>query len=105
MKSVWTAILAAAIGLGTVVPSVAHADGENERVVSMDQIPAPARAALLREAKGTPIQRVEVETENGKTVYEGVVKQGDQKMGITVDEQGNVLGHHSETNEEKREHK
>jgi uncharacterized membrane protein YkoI len=96
-------ILAAVLGLGAVAPSVAQAD-ENEKVVSIDKIPAPAKAAIEREAKGAPIRRVEVEAKNGKTVYEGVIQQGDKDIGIVVDAQGKVLGHHDEKNE-KDEHK
>jgi uncharacterized membrane protein YkoI len=100
MRAIWSILLAATMSLGAAVPSVAHAD-EKEKVVSIDQIPAPARAALIREAKGAPIRRVEVETEKGKTVYEGVIQQGDDLIGITVDAQGNVLGRHSEKGEHK----
>jgi uncharacterized membrane protein YkoI len=103
MKPVYSMFLAAVLGLGTVAPSVAQAD-EHEKVVTMDEIPAPAKAALLREAKGAPIQRVEEETKNGKKVYEGVIQEGDKETGILVDAQGKVLGHHAEKNE-KDEHK
>jgi len=99
MKAAW-AILLAAITVGATVPSIAQAD-EKEKIVSLDQIPAPARQSLLREAKGAAIQRVEVESEKGKTVYEGVIKQGDDMIGIVVDAQGTVLGRHSEKNEKK----
>src|SRR3954469_16659688 len=99
MKAAW-AVLFAVMTAGATMPSVAQAD-EDEKVVSLDQIPAPARQSLIREAKGAPIQRVEVEKAKGKTVYEGVIKQGDDMIGITVDAQGNVLGRHSEKNEKK----
>jgi uncharacterized membrane protein YkoI len=100
----YAAILAAVLGLGTVAPSMAQADEKDEKVVSIDQIPRPAKDALMREAKGAPIERVEKESKDGKTVYEGVVKQGDKDVGIVVDAQGKVLGHHDEK-KEKDEHK
>lgn len=100
MKFKWIAGLVVAMGLGMAVPTVVRAD-EDERVVSIDDIPAPARTALLREAKGAPIRRVEVETEHGKTVYEGVILQGNDEVGITVDAKGNVLGRHLEKKEGK----
>jgi len=102
MKAAW-AVLFAVMTAGATLPSVASAD-EDEKVVSLDQIPAPARNTLIREAKGAPIVRVEMEKNKGKTIYEGVVKQGDDLIGINVDAQGNVLGRHSEKNE-KGEHK
>ena len=53
---------------------------------------------------GAVAEAVEVESRKGKAVYEGVVKQGDDLIGIEVDANGNVLGRHSEKNE-KDEHK
>jgi uncharacterized membrane protein YkoI len=96
----WIATFATVIGLGAAVSQGARADEKQEKIVSIDQIPAPARTALLSEAKGEPIRRVEIEMENGRSVYEGVVQKGSEEMGITVDAQGRVLGHHSE----KKEH-
>lgn len=80
--------------------SIAQGD-EDEKVVSIDQIPAPARASLVREAKGDAIVRVEVENHKGGAVYEGVVKHGDDMIGITVNADGKVLGRHSEKHEHK----
>jgi hypothetical protein len=102
MKKAWAMAFAIAIA-GTTMSSIASADGD-EKVVSIDQIPAPARASLVREAKGDPIVRVELENRKGKTTYEGVVKHGDDLIGINVDADGKVLGRHSEKNE-KEEHK
>lgn len=102
MKAAWAAAFALAIA-GTTMTSAVRAD-EDEKVVSLDQIPAPAKASLVREAKGDPIVRVEVESHKGKTIYEGVVKHGDDLIGINVDADGKVLGRHSEKSE-KGEHK
>lgn len=76
---------------------------KNEKTVKLSDIPAPARQALTREAKGSPIQRVEQEQQHGQTVYEGVIKQGNEQVGITVDAQGKVLGRHSETGEHSQQ--
>jgi len=95
-----------------VTPSVSAAthafanDNEHqkeEKVVKLADIPAPARQALTREAKGAPIQRVEQENQHGQTVYEGVIKQGKEQVGITVDAEGKVLGRHSETGEHSQQ--
>jgi uncharacterized membrane protein YkoI len=90
-------------GAMTLAPSNAGADEGKEKVVSLDQIPAAARTGLLREAAGAPIQKVEQETERGKTVYEGHVKKGNDVIGIVVDADGKLVGKHPEK-DEKGEH-
>ncbi len=72
---------------------------QNEKRVSLDSIPAPARDALKREAGGATILGVEQETENGKTVYEGTIKEGNDTVGISVDANGNLVSRHSESKE------
>jgi hypothetical protein len=101
MKSVWTAILVAMVGLGAAAPGVAqaHEHGEHEKVISIDQIPPAAKAGLLREAKGAPIRRVEMEKKGDATVYEGVVPSENGEVGIMVDADGKMLGRHAEKNE------
>jgi hypothetical protein len=84
----------------TLLPAVASAHG-NEKIVKMEEIPAPARESLMREAKGAPIVRVGMEDRKGKTIYEGFVKNGNDMMGIDVDAQGNVLGRHPEKGEKE----
>jgi uncharacterized membrane protein YkoI len=82
-------------------PNQTHEKGEEkgEKTVSIDSIPAAARDALRREAGNAPIQTVEQETENGQTVYEGLVQQGNQVIGISVDANGKLISKHSETQE------
>jgi hypothetical protein len=77
----------------------AFADEENEHVVSLSDIPAPAREGLLREAKGAPITKVEEAQKGGQKLYEGHVKQNDEEIGIVVDASGNLVDRHSEKNE------
>jgi len=106
----WTWMLALALG-GTsfALTSAARADDENEqneKVVSLDQVPAPARTTILRQAAGAPILKVEQETERGKTVYEAHVNKGGEEIGITVNPDGTLVGTHpekSEKNENKRQ--
>jgi len=84
----------------TVLADETHEKAEkDEKVVKLSDIPAPARQTILKEAKGAPIVRVEQEKENGRTTYEGVVKQGKEEIGIVVDAKGTLLGKHSETSE------
>jgi len=97
----------AASSVPMAATSFAHGEktekGEKyEKTVKLEEIPAPAREAILREAKGAPVQRVEEEKEKGKTVYEGVIKQGNEEVGILVDAKGKFMGKHSETKEHEK---
>lgn len=91
-------LLIAAMAAPTI-PGVASANEEHEKTVKLEDIPAPARDRLLKEAKGAPFLRVEEEQKHGKTVYEGVIKQGKEEVGIVVDAKGAYMGKHSEKNE------
>ena len=83
LRSLW---LVAALGAPLVSVATTASAGENhEHVVKLSDIPAPAREALEREAKGAPIQKVEVEHEGGLTLYEGHVKHEAGEVGIVVD--------------------
>ena len=53
----------------------------------------------LREAKGAPILKVEIEKQGGRNVYEAHVRQGKEEIGIVVDAKGTLLGKHSEKDE------
>jgi hypothetical protein len=92
------AVTAAAVG----VASTAQADEnkEHETPISMDQVPAPARATLQREAAGGQIVEVVQETnESGKQVYEARVRKGGELQGIEVDASGKVVKRENEKNE------
>ena len=71
-------------------------DGGKEVKMRLDDVPAPAREALEREAAGATITSVEREQEHGKTVYEATINSGGTKREIEVDEQGNVLPEEAE---------
>ena len=79
--------------------TTAFADEGKEKVVKISDIPAPARETILREANGAPVLKVEVEKEKGRTVYEGVIRQGKDEIGIVVDAKGALIGKHSEKGE------
>lgn len=96
-------LIAALVAPAVPLAGTASAEEGKEKVVKLDDIPAPARQTLVKMAKGAPILRVEVEHEKGKTVYEGVIKEGKDEVGIVVDAKGNYIGKHSEKNE-KEEH-
>jgi uncharacterized membrane protein YkoI len=98
------AVLFCCAALSGAMPlALSSASGEEgkEKEVSLDEIPAAARKGLLREAAGVPIEKVELETARGKTVYEGQVRKGSDAIGIVVDADGKLVGKHSEKDESK----
>jgi uncharacterized membrane protein YkoI len=67
-----------------------HHDGDGH--LSLDSIPAAARAAIERESAGGRVHDIDRETKDGKTVYEAEVDTADGKeREIKVSEDGTVL--------------
>jgi uncharacterized membrane protein YkoI len=93
-------LLIATLAISAVpVATSIRAEEEHEKVVKLADIPAPARQTILREAKGAPILKVEVEKQGGRDVYEAHIRQGKDEIGIVVDAKGTLLGKHSEKDE------
>jgi uncharacterized membrane protein YkoI len=69
---------------------------DSEREVSLAEVPDAVRATLLAQAQGNPIKEIEVETENGQTVYEAEVIAGGQTVDIAVAADGTFLGQETE---------
>ena len=85
------ALAASAISCVATVP--AEEEDQSERAVSIGEIPAPARAAILRHASGGRLMRVQEETgKNGEAVYAGhIVDHAGVRLTIRVNAAGNVL--------------
>jgi hypothetical protein len=62
--------------------------GEN---VSIDQLPAPAKAAVEREAAGGQIREISKETERGKTSYEVKIAKGGHESTFRIAADGTPL--------------
>jgi len=60
-------------------------EDEDEERVSLDDVPKAVRAALLKYAKGAEIEKIERDTEDGKTVYEAAIE-------LRMSPEGKVLG-------------
>lgn len=101
----WVLAVALATASVPVASTIVHADEkgekEKEKTIKLDEVPAPARQTLVREAGGSPIIKVEKETENGRVLYEAHVKKGDDVLGIRVDAAGKLVDKHSEKHEKK----
>ena len=63
----------------------------NEVPVTLDKIPAPAAAALTKQAAGAKIQGISQEAEGKKTVYEATLKSRAGVREVTVDQKGNLV--------------
>ena len=97
-------LLGAALTTTLPVATTAVAGEGHEKSVKLEDIPAPARQTILKEAKGAPILKVEEEHKHGKTLYEASVQQGKDEMGIVVDAKGKLVGKHSEKAENHAKH-
>lgn len=78
-----------ALGVGTVaVQRMADDDIE----VSIDAVPPAVRATILAQAQGNTVREIEMDTENGVTVYEAEVIIDGQETDILVAADGKLLG-------------
>jgi uncharacterized membrane protein YkoI len=72
---------------------------DNEVEMSIDDVPAAARAAILAQAQSNAIREVVMETENGAAVYEAEVVIGGKEVDIRVAADGAVLGQEADDEE------
>jgi hypothetical protein len=85
----------AASAISSVATVQAAEQSENERPVSIDEIPAPARDAILRHrGAGTLMAVVEDTGQGGEPEYGARIYFGSYKLIIWVDAAGNILGLH-----------
>jgi hypothetical protein len=81
----------AALAISSVATVQAKEDNEKQGPVSIDEIPAPAREAILgRVGAGTLMEVVEKTGQNGP-VYKGRINRGPYYLFVTVDAAGNIL--------------
>jgi uncharacterized membrane protein YkoI len=90
------AVVCLALCIGAVATRQAL-NGETE--VSIDQVPAAVKATFDAEAKGGTIGEIEMETEDGKTVYEADVIINGREVEIQVAPDGTLLGKKTEDDE------
>ena len=65
-------------------------DAQQEKRISIDQVPETVRATLL--SQGGTIEGIEMEAENGQTIYEADVIVGGQKVEMKVAADGSLIG-------------
>jgi uncharacterized membrane protein YkoI len=103
VKKYWKLIVVIVVaGLALCIGAVATKQiAEQEQEVSIDQVPEAVKATILAEAKGGTIQEIEMETENGQTVYEAEVIIDGQETDIEVAANGTLLGKEAENDDDE----
>ncbi len=107
MRQVIGIVAAVAMVFGSAFSPVAvqaadtkEKDGQQ---LTMDQVPAPVKATLEREAKGGTVGQVTKETEKGKTFYEAQIMKNGKERYVHVAMDGKVLKRESAKKEQKEE--
>jgi len=89
MKIRWALIGVMALGLGC---HESHEGSEKDEVkMTLSETPPAVREGLTREAGGAPIDKVDKEMKDGKTIYEIDVKSNGKTWEIQVDENGKLV--------------
>ena len=91
--------VATALTLGAWIP--AYAEEENEQTVKMSDLPAAVQTTIKDKAGSNEIEKIEKKTEEGKTVYEAVVKKNGKEWSIEVNENGKFLKEYEESKEKE----
>jgi len=72
--------------------SISLAGKKTEKDVTIDQVPAAVKAAILKEAGSNTIEEIEEVSKDGKVIYyEAEWKSGGKEIEITVDPKGKLL--------------
>jgi uncharacterized membrane protein YkoI len=74
---------------------------EQEKAVSIDQVPPAVKATLL--AQGGTIEEIEVHMENGRTVYEADVLIGGQQLEVKVAADGSLISQEADDENHEQE--
>lgn len=74
---------------------------ENEVVVSIDQVPDAVKATIMTKAQGGDVKKIELESKDGKAIYEAEVMIDGQKLEFKVAPDGAVLSGRTETDDDK----
>jgi len=75
-------------------------DGEREVKVTLDQVPAAVKAAILKAAGGAKIKEIEKEVKKGKVVYEAEFVADGKEIEIKVAPDGKLLGRKVEADDD-----
>jgi hypothetical protein len=102
MRYVLAIVMASAVMFGALAASPVLAGSGGEKV-SMEQVPAPVKATIEKEAKGAGVADVTKETKDGKMYYEAQIKQKGLDRYVQISPDGKVLKRLSSKEEAKEE--
>ncbi|MBL8877824.1 MAG: hypothetical protein JNG88_01790 [Phycisphaerales bacterium] len=90
-------VVISAIGL------IAWAQNAQDGPLTLDKLPAAVRATVQKETAGGEIKEIEVETHNGKTVYEVDFIRDGKKHEITISADGTLMSNSGDDDDPKPE--
>ena len=108
MRSRFTLVLIASLGLVGCTNMNGESKKEEEHEgdevkMALADVPAPVQATLKREAAGATIDKVDKETDDGKTIYETDVMVNGKNWEIKVASDGTLIS--KKEDNEAEEHK
>jgi len=94
------------LALGLLLPVLVFADDEKE--ITMEDVPAGVKTAIEgfieAEAKGATIEEIEVETEDGVTVYEFELKLDGEEIEVEIGADGKILEIETDDDDDDDDH-
>lgn len=91
---------------GTVIRSKTEEqeeDDDDDVAVSIDQVPAPVKDAILAQAQGGKIVKIEVEDENGKKVYDAEILLDGKTTEVEIAADGTLLPKDADDDKEEKD--
>jgi uncharacterized membrane protein YkoI len=98
----WILVAAAALGLAACAEDEHHESKHNEIPVTMDQVPPPVKATIVRESEGGTIGDIDKETKHDKLVYEADASISGTNYEIKVAEDGTLLSKKLDNEEQEK---
>jgi hypothetical protein len=83
-----------------MVPSCANAEADDEEAVAMADLPAPVAATVEEYAAGRTIECIEIDREDGSTVYDVELESAGGELEFSVAPDGTFLGYEDEENDD-----
>ena len=78
-------------------------EDDDDIVVSIDQVPAPVKNAILAQAQGGKIVKIEVEDENGKKVYDAEILLDGKTTEVEIAADGTLLPKDADDDKEEKD--
>ena len=103
MKLSLCLVAVALIGMCVVIAApIIMDDGEDEKEVTIDQVPAAVKATILKEAGKNKITEIEEVSKDGKVIYyEAEIKVDGKEIDIMVAPDGKLLGKEIEDDDDE----